>query len=209
MTGHEPITVIVLAAGRGERFIASGGTCPKLEARLNGRRVLDWVVDAVRASGLPWHVVEPPASSAGTLGMGDSIARGVEATRHAAGWLILPADLPLIESATLLKVANALPDASVAVPMYRGKRGHPVGFAAECGPQLAALKGEQGAKSIVSSWAASQDGASRVVCLEIDDPGCVCDVDTVGALRQAELLQQQRGMHLSSTATRQPHRKRG
>ncbi|MGH8803408.1 MAG: NTP transferase domain-containing protein, partial [Polaromonas sp.] len=48
--------VIVLAAGRGERFAASGGQVHKLDALLAGKRVLDHVLDAVRASGLPCHV---------------------------------------------------------------------------------------------------------------------------------------------------------
>ena len=53
----DPI-VIVLAAGRGERFRASGGHTDKLNSLLAGRRVRDHVLEAVRASGLPWHVVE-------------------------------------------------------------------------------------------------------------------------------------------------------
>lgn len=180
--------VIILAAGRGERFTASGGGCRKVDALLKGRRLLDWVVDAARDSGLPWHVVEPPPSGVMTLGMGDSIARGVEATRHAPGWLILPADLPLIDAATLRRVANSLRHASVVLPMHKGQRGHPVGFAAECLSQLRALKGDQGALSVVSSRAAGPDGASRVLRLEIDDPGIIFDIDTVNALRQAEEL---------------------
>lgn len=180
--------VVILAAGRGERFLASGGTCQKVEAPLKGRRVLDWVVDAARESGLPWHIVEPLPSSVITLGMGDSIARGVEATRHASGWLMLPADLPLIDASTLRTVANSLRHAKVVVPMYRGQRGHPVGFSAECAAQLMALKGDQGAMSVVSSWASGPDGSSHVARLEIDDPGIVFDVDTVSALGRAEEL---------------------
>lgn len=48
--------VLVLASGRGERFIASGGTGSKLQALLGGKTVLQRTLDAVRASGLPWHV---------------------------------------------------------------------------------------------------------------------------------------------------------
>ena len=53
----DPI-VIVLAAGRGERFRASGGRTDKLSSLLAGRRVRDHVLDAVRASGLACHIVE-------------------------------------------------------------------------------------------------------------------------------------------------------
>ena len=96
-------TVIVLASGRGERFRASGGTQHKLSALLGGRPVLARTLEAVRASGLPWHLED-----AGHAGMGDSIAAGVRSTPNDVGWLILPADLPLIQSATLVQVAQAL-----------------------------------------------------------------------------------------------------
>ena len=48
--------VLVLAAGRGERFLASGGGTHKLEAKLGDLSVLETTLAAVKASGLPWHV---------------------------------------------------------------------------------------------------------------------------------------------------------
>ena len=127
--------VIVLAAGRGERFTASGGTVHKLDALLAGKRVIDHVLDAVRASGLAHHVVRPDAHASAGAGMGDSIAAGVRATPDASSWLILPADLPLIRSDTLRAIALA-PPCGVTVPRCRGEQGHPVRFDAVCGPDL-------------------------------------------------------------------------
>ena len=89
-------TVIVLASGRGERFIASGGTTHKLKALLHGKPLLQHTLDAVQASALPWHLED-----AGHPGMGDSIAAAVRATSGAAGWMILPGDLPLVQAQTL------------------------------------------------------------------------------------------------------------
>jgi molybdenum cofactor cytidylyltransferase len=66
--------VIVLASGRGERFIAAGGTGPKLQAPLAGKPLLERTLDAVRASGLPWRLED-----VGHPGMGDSIAAAVRA----------------------------------------------------------------------------------------------------------------------------------
>ncbi|MCY7307212.1 MAG: NTP transferase domain-containing protein, partial [Rhodoferax sp.] len=117
--------VIVLAAGRGERFAASGGNTHKQAARLAGKPVLQHVLDAVQASGLPHHVVRADAARPG---MGDSIAAGVRATPDAAGWLILPGDLPLVQGASLRAVADALAQHAVVVASYQGMRGHPVGF---------------------------------------------------------------------------------
>src|SRR3954467_12031071 len=128
MTG--PV-VLVLASGRGERFIASGGQGSKLQALLAGKPVLDHTLDAVRASGLRFHV-----EAAGHPGMGDSIAAAVRETHDADGWLVLPGDLPLVRAATLVAVADAMATARVVVPTWRGTQGHPVGFARECGADL-------------------------------------------------------------------------
>lgn len=171
--------VLVLASGRGERFIASGGTGPKLRAMLAGKPVIDRTLDAVRASGLPWHVEE-----GGHEGMGDTIAAAVRATQDAAGWLILPADLPLIKPASLQAVAAALDRHAVVLPHYQGRRGHPVGFAAPCREALLQLKGPQGAALVARAQAA----VNPVVQLDLDDVGIVTDIDTVEDLAVAARL---------------------
>ena len=170
--------VIVLAAGRGERFAASGGTTHKLQALLAGKRVIDHVLDAVKASGLAYHVVTPDADRPG---MGDSIAAGVKATPGATAWLILPADLPLISSSTLCSIALA-PTCAVTVPMYQGQRGHPVRFGPECAAGLLDLQGKQGAAQIIRA----QIATNSVAFLDVDDVGCVFDVDTLSDLARAE-----------------------
>jgi molybdenum cofactor cytidylyltransferase len=176
--------VIVLASGRGERFIAAGGTGAKLKALLAGKPLLDRTLDAVRASGLPWHLED-----AGHPGMGDSIAAAVRATPDAAGWLILPGDLPLVTPETLRAVAAALAGRVNAVqPQYRGERGHPVGFSAGCRAQLAALEGNLGASSVLRAMRA----IDSVTDLVVDDVGIVTDIDTPAALAQAEALWRER-----------------
>jgi len=168
--------VLVLASGRGERFAASGGAVHKLSALLNGKTVLEHTLAAVRASGLPWHLED-----AGHPGMGDSIAAAVRATVDAPGWLVLPGDLPLVQPDTLRTIAAALADCTVAVPVYQGERGHPVGFAAQCLLGLLALRGEQGAASVVRGQA--EQGRVRLV--DVNDAGTVTDVDTVQDLERA------------------------
>ena len=171
-------TVIVLAAGKGERFKAAGSSEDKLHAMLGGQRVRDHVMAAVKASGLPWHVVEREHTQHLTNpGMADSIACGVAATPNAQGWLILPADLPLIQASTLLAVAQALLSHVVVVPFYLGKQGHPVGFQALCGNALKKLTGDQGARAVVIQHA--------FLKLSVMDEGAVLDVDTPDLLEQA------------------------
>jgi molybdenum cofactor cytidylyltransferase len=165
--------VLVLASGRGERFTASGGTTHKLQADLCGATVLQRTLDAVRASGLRWHLED-----AGHPGMGDSIAAAVRATREATGgWMVLPADLPLLQPNTLVTIACAPLDAEVLVPWFQGQRGHPVRFAASCGDALANLQGNQGAAHVVSARTATK--------MIVTDPGCVIDIDTVADLERA------------------------
>jgi molybdenum cofactor cytidylyltransferase len=135
--------------------------------------VLQRTLDAVAASGLPWHVED-----AGHPGMGDSIAAAVRATRDAPGWLVLPGDLPLIRPESLRRVASALTRDGIVVPMHRGERGHPVAFGASFAEALVTLSGAEGAASIVR--------AHVPLKMEIDDPGIVADIDTLADLSAAE-----------------------
>ena len=69
-------------------------------------------------------------------------------------------------------VADALRDgAGIVATQFDGKRGHPVGFSRKYGALLAALGGDEGARSIV----AARPSALRLV--DVDDPGVLRDVD--------------------------------
>jgi len=116
--------------------------------------------------------------------MGDSIAAAVRANPEASAWLILPADLPLLQSETIRRVAAAPAQQAVVRPVYQGRHGHPVRFARACGPQLMGLEGNQGAALVVKVHDAIE--------LIVDDAGCVTDIDTVQDLQQAQALWQRR-----------------
>jgi molybdenum cofactor cytidylyltransferase len=173
--------VVVLAAGDGARFRASGGHTHKLAATLAGITVLEHVIQAVKASGLDLHVV---SSKHGSGGMADSIAAGVAATPQAAGWLILPGDLPLIQPKSLRRVADGLLLKKIVVPHYRQQPGHPVGFRNECFAALSRLSGDSGAKTIVEEYRK----IDAVFDLVLDDAGLVTDIDTLDDLARAEDL---------------------
>ena len=174
-------TVLVMASGRGERFKASGGSTHKLQAALCGQTVLERTLANVRESGLPWYLEQQ-----GLPGMGDSIAAAVAATPNAHGWLVLPADLPMVRSKTLLAVAHALSSHSVVIPVFESQRGHPVGFDASCRADLQNLEGNRGAAQVASARAAIE--------LIVDDAGICMDIDTVQDLAEAEAwLQLQAG----------------
>ncbi len=182
-------TVIVLAAGRGSRFKANAH---KLLQPFAGSTVLGTTLERAIESGLPVRVVTTPgltaeasrhvalrdivelpeAVGAGSdhLGMGYSIASGVSASADAAGWLVLPGDMPLVRSATLVAVADALPMHAVVYAQHQGRRGHPVGFSAELYSELVQLTGDEGARRVVARFPS--------IGVEIDDPGVLIDLDT-------------------------------
>ncbi|MEO8122787.1 MAG: nucleotidyltransferase family protein [Burkholderiales bacterium] len=181
--------VVVLAAGRGSRFQAPEH---KLLQPLGASNILGTTLRHVLASQMPMVVVATAAMSeiagrrvaardivvvpevgetmAHPLGMGYSIACGVGARPNASGWLILPGDMPMVRPETLLAVAHALEQHTVAYAQYRGRRGHPVGFAAELFSELATLSGDEGARRLLKRYPAHG--------VEVDDPGVLIDIDT-------------------------------
>lgn len=187
--------VVVLAAGRGSRF---RGPAHKLAQPLGATSVLDTTMRHALASQLPMVVVTtagmvgiaqrivatrdivvlPEVGTSGTepLGMGYSIACGVSARPNAAGWLILPGDMPMVLPSTLQAVARELAHHPVAYAQHRGQRGHPVGFSAELYSELVALVGDEGARRLVARYPAHG--------VEVDDPGVLVDIDTEADLER-------------------------
>lgn len=187
--------VIVLAAGTGSRFGAPGH---KLTQKLGASTILGTTLRHAIASHLPVVVVTteeladaarrhvasrdvvvlPAVGSAGTqpLGIGFSIATGVAARPDATGWLVLPGDMPLVQTSTVLAVASALEHHPVAYAQHRGRRGHPVGFGAEIYSELVTLSGDEGARRLVARYPAHG--------VEVNDPGVLVDVDTEADLEK-------------------------
>lgn len=121
------------------------------------------------------------SSSAEPLGMGYSIAAGVTSRPHAFGWLVLPGDMPMVQPASVLAVAKALVHHPVAYAQHQGRRGHPVGFAAELYSELATLSGDEGARRLLGRYPSYG--------VEVDDPGVLLDVDTEDDLHALRLVQ--------------------
>ena len=184
------ITVLVLAAGHGQRFAASGGQTHKLQAPLHGKAVLQHVLDTVAQAGLAVHVVTPVHGV--TMGMGDSIAHGVRETASSGAWLILPGDMPLVQVKTLRTIAELMHNHAAAYdavqPVWQGQPGHPVAFSSRCAPQLLGLQGDWGARAILQQLYAQ----AKVHTLAVEDEGVVRDVDTLNDLDVAAQMLVQR-----------------
>jgi len=199
--------VIVLAAGRGSRFVSGGH---KLEQELEGVSLLARTLRSAIASHLPVLVVTtqllerqarhfvaardvivlPEAAPSSGLGMGASIAAGIGARPDAPGWLLLPADMPLVQPATIASVAQALDQHPIAYAQYQGRRGHPVGFGAELYSELVMLSGDHGARRLIARYPAQ--------AVDVDDAGVLVDVDT-----EEDLIALQAG-HTRNRSTAHP-----
>lgn len=186
----ENIQAILLAAGQGSRFGGHKlrhplphGVAIGVQAARNllaaGLHVLAVVrPDDERLSRLlEREGCEVSACPDAALGMGASLAHGVRCTARADGWIVALADMPRIAPRTIARVAEALAHgAGIVAPVYQGRRGHPVGFAARYYAELSRLTGEAGAKRLMQSH------PDAVASLDCDDPGILYDID-----READL----------------------
>jgi molybdenum cofactor cytidylyltransferase len=86
--------------------------------------------------------------------------------------LITPADLPAIRPATIRSLLDVLArgTAPLAVPAYRGKRGHPLAIDAALVPAIESVDPNRGLKALLD--------LHPVVELAVDDRGVVSDIDT-------------------------------
>ena len=177
---------ILLAAGQSVRF----GNNKLLQSLPDGTPLITRAVRNMRPAVDRLIVVVPPkhtllagmvanedveliVNPQATDGMGRSLACGVAASLEAAGWIIGLADMPWIQPATIRQIVSALDDGQELVaPRYHDRRGHPVGFHHDFGPELLKLQGDEGARTIL------EQHASELQLIDVDDPGILLDVDT-------------------------------
>lgn len=182
------IAAIVLAAGRGTRL---GSVKPLL--LVGGKPALACVLDAARAGGISGLILVLRVGLADEVrgavdlrgcvevlndepdaGMARSLDLGLAAVPAGAdGALILHADMPFLRPETVRAVAAAAAGgARIAAPVYRGRRGFPVFFRRSCFAGLRrSARGDVGGRGYLD---AHRDWVETV---DVDDPGCVYDID--------------------------------
>lgn len=180
-----PIVGILLAAGSSRRFggdklvqLLSDGEPVAVRACRNLRAGCDEVLAVVRpggealASRLHAEGAKVIVCAEAELGMGASLAFGVQAAPDASAWLIALADMPWVAPATIVKIADGLRlGALIAAPSWQGRRGHPVGFSRVLRDELTALTGDTGAKSVIQAHLA------QLRVIDCDDSGILRDID--------------------------------
>ena len=191
------IAAIVLAAGRGSRMMGRVKPLLPIDGEPTLRRILRTLsvagisrpivvlgdaADAVRAavdlSDCP-VVVNPRPSD----GLSSSLRLGLRAVPEpAVGALILHADMPFVRAETIRSVVEAAErGAAIAAPRYRAKRGFPVFIRRDRLDDVAAgLAGDSGARAYIESH------LDDVRLIDVEDPGCVVDIDRPEDLEQVE-----------------------
>lgn len=114
--------------------------------------------------------------------MADSLAVGVRFANNlypeASGYIIALADMPFVQPKTIIAIAEKLLEgAAIVAPLYQGRRGNPVGFAAKFTDELMRLSGDQGARALFDRY------QTEVEYIETDDAGILMDIDTPEDLR--------------------------
>ena len=191
------VSALVLAAGRSTRM----GPVNKLLAPLGGRAMVRAVVDELAGSsarpvvvvtGHEAQRVEEALAGAGGVhlvhnpeyrqGLSGSIRAGLAALPESAeAAVICLGDMPLVTSAHVDRLAAAFDPAEgreICVPVFEGKRGNPVLFARRFFEEIAAVRGDVGARHLIGEY-------EEYVCeVAMDDRAVLVDVDSPQALRE-------------------------
>ena len=178
------IAVIILAAGYSSRMGKFKALLP-----IDNRPAISILIEAVKKSGIQdiiivtgyereklipviegYNVVEaynPEYDS----GMFSSIKRGLmEIRKTDRSCFLLPVDTPLIQADVLNELINAA-DSELAVPTYRGKKGHPLYIPREMIGKILSYEGSDGLKGITDKY------FDRIKRIPVDNEGIVMDMD--------------------------------
>jgi molybdenum cofactor cytidylyltransferase len=181
------VSAIVLAAGESSRMGR-----PKLLLPFFGRTIVECTVENVLGS-LVSEVMVVTGSEASRIsslfdsrpvrivwnddyaeGMVTSIIAGMRcASPDAEAVLVLPGDQPMISSATinLLLAAFEAGHRGMAIPVYRGRTGHPALFSLSYRDELINSP-DRGARGLI--YGHPED----VLRVEVDSPEVIADIDT-------------------------------
>ncbi len=190
--------ILILAGGASSRMRGAD----KLLERVDGEVLLQRITRAAVATGARVIVALPPDSPArravltrlapavlemavlevavlevadASSGMSASIRAGVRAAQGSPGLMIVPADMPELDTDDLGRLVAAFdrqPTRIWRATAADGRQGHPVIFPADLFAALAALQGDAGARHMLLAH------ADRLSPLALPENHAVTDLDT-------------------------------
>lgn len=181
------VSIVVPAAGRSARF----GAEDKLRVPWQGTTILQSVLDAAWQCG-PLEVILVTASPTGTSGrsrqvqnpepdrgLASSIAAGVRAASdHATGFLVWPADMPLVTPDLVRSLVSRGSVHGAIRPKCEGIAGHPVLFGSAFREALEQMDEGPGARHLLT----------EVTYLGTQDRGVIEDIDTPAAYERLRAI---------------------
>jgi len=188
----KPTAGIILAAGLSTRFGR-----PKQLMDLNGKPLIEWVVDACLKSRLDKIVLvlglNAPQIAAGLSlkysdprittiinpqfreGMSRSLRAGLVAVmKDFPAVMFLLGDQPLVSSTLIDRLLERFRESEkdICVPVHLGRRGNPTLFSSKFYKQLLNVSGDLGAREIIKTR------PQAVLSVKVEDPLPFFDIDT-------------------------------
>ena len=111
--------------------------------------------------------------------MTTSLQAGIRALpEDARGAMLFLVDHPVLRVSTVESLVSGISGGAIAVPVSKGRRGHPVLFSRDVFEEILDLDSHQGANVVV------RRDPKRVVEVPVDDPGVLLDIDTPDAFER-------------------------
>lgn len=181
------IAAVILAAGKAVRMGKLKQLLP-----LHGETILGSTIDLYTKAGIDKIIVvvghcageimerlqDKPVQWVGNdsyeEGMSTSLKAGIAALDPSveAAFLAL-GDTPFVSRSTIMEMLKVYGEtrAKIIVPYFNEKGGHPVLFRSDLFPEIAAIRGDMGAREVIQR-------CRDVYKLQVRDPGIMRDIDT-------------------------------
>jgi molybdenum cofactor cytidylyltransferase len=187
---HFPVAAVVLAAGMSRRMgqlkmLLPFGEKPMLARVIETLLAAQNISPILVVTGYAEQEIVPVVDVYSPVivhnadyeagGMLSSAQTGVRALpADCPAFFLVLGDQPMVQTKTLRALYSAWhgTNFAVVVPVYGGRRGHPVLFSARCAPGILALPADATLKTVVTRYAA------ETYELPVPDPAILADVDT-------------------------------